>query len=66
MPEANSKKYNVEFLRKHGCESFKVTRELEGGDVDFPFKVPADGSVPNANLRNGVSKQEVASDTRTY
>lgn len=66
VPETNSKKYNVELLRKYGCTSFKVTRESEGKAAEYNFEVPAQGSLPNANRKNGVSKEEIASVTRTY
>lgn len=66
VPETNSKKYNVELLRKYGCKSFKVTRESEGGAVECNFEVPAEGSLPNANRNDGVGKEEVASVTRRF
>ncbi|CAB1118710.1 unnamed protein product [Ectocarpus sp. CCAP 1310/34] len=53
------KKYNVELLRKYGCTLSKVTRESEGKAAEYNFEVPAQGSLPKANRKNGVSKEEI-------
>ncbi|CAB1096826.1 unnamed protein product [Ectocarpus sp. CCAP 1310/34] len=66
VPKTNSKKYNVELLRKYGCRSFKVTRESKGKAAEDNFEVPVQGLLSNANRKNSVSKVEIASVTRTY
>ncbi|CAB1120820.1 unnamed protein product [Ectocarpus sp. CCAP 1310/34] len=52
----------------HHCfdEELKVMRESEGKAVEYNFEVPAHGSLPNANGKNGVCKEEIASVTRTH
>ncbi|CAB1105426.1 unnamed protein product [Ectocarpus sp. CCAP 1310/34] len=57
VPESNSMKYD-------GCESFKEACESAGKAFEYNVEVRAEGSLPNAIGRNGVSIQEIASVTR--
>lgn len=62
VPKYNSKKYKVELLHIYGATSITVCRK----GVAFNFDVPAKGSFPQANCKQGegVSAEEVAAVTR--
>lgn len=69
VPETNSKRYNVELLRKFGARSIKVKRAADNGKVvEHNFEVPTDegSTFPDARREGGVSGGEVATATREY
>ena len=61
MPETNTKKHNVELLRRLGARSIKVKRATNGRVVEDNFEVPSEPgtSFPNARQKGGVSREEV-------
>ncbi|CAN0419128.1 unnamed protein product [Ectocarpus fasciculatus] len=69
VPETNTKKHNVDLLRKFGAKSIRVKRkEGEQGFVEHNFEVPSEpgSSFPAGNREGGVSRAEVATATREY
>ncbi|CAB1111725.1 unnamed protein product [Ectocarpus sp. CCAP 1310/34] len=69
VPETNTKKYNVELLRRYGVRSIKVKRAAANGRVvQQRFEVPTDegSTLPDARREGGVSREEVATATREY
>ncbi|CAM9976181.1 unnamed protein product [Ectocarpus sp. 8 AP-2014] len=69
VPETNTKKHNVDLLRKFGAKSIRVERnEGEQGVVEYNFEVPTEpgSSFPAGNREGGVSRAEVATATREY
>ena len=68
VPETNTKKHNVELLRRLGARSIKVKRATNGRVVEHNFEVPSEPgtSFPNARQKGGVSREEVAAATREY
>ena len=71
VPETNSKKYNVELLRKFGAKSITVKRKQTAPNVgvaEFHFEVPQEAGSTFHGVRSvgGISKEEVAIATREY
>ena len=68
VPETNTKKHNVELLRRLGVRSIKVKRATNGRVVEHNFEVPSEPgtSFPNARQKGGVSREEAAAATREY
>lgn len=74
VPETNSKKFNTELLRKHGCSHITVKRNVADGrggqkEVNANVEVPPIGQEfpqKNSKCGNGVSREQVAQGTRKY